>query len=58
MRSLGRINTAKQQSGRHFEAHIFFDNGVRNDKLGKFALQLVAVASKTLGKLLTYLELK
>ena len=50
LRSLGRINRATQQSERHFQAHIFFDNGVRHNRLTPFALQLIAVALKTLGK--------
>lgn len=52
LRSLGRINRAKQQSDRHIQAHIFFDNGVRHSKLTQFALQLVVVAGHALGNTL------
>ena len=57
LRSLGRINRAKQQSDRHFQAHIFFDNGVRHNRLTPFALQLVVVAGKALGNIFYFLFL-
>lgn len=51
LKSISRINVAKQESGRHFQSHIFFDNGVRDSRLTEFALQLVSIVKKTLGKL-------
>ena len=51
LRSLAAVNQATQQSNRHFDANIFFDNGVRDRRLTDFALQLITVAQKTLGQL-------
>ena len=49
VRSLKRINSAKQIDNRNFQAHIFFDNGCRGKKLTQFALQLVHVVKEVLG---------
>lgn len=48
--SLRAVNVTKQKSGRHFQAHIFFDNGVRDTKLTQFACQLVSCIKMTLGE--------
>ncbi len=50
LKSIKRVNIAKQQSGRSFVSHIFLDNGIRGTRLTKFALQLIVAAKKTLGK--------
>lgn len=46
--SLAAVNSAQLQRG-NFEAHIFFDNGVKGKKLTEFALQLISLVSRTLG---------
>ena len=51
LQSIKRVNSAKQLSNRNFESHIFFDNGVCDNRLTDFALQLISVAKKTLGKI-------
>ena len=51
LESLADINKAKQQdSGRDVQAHIVFDNGVRDTRLTQFALQLVTLCQSTLGQ--------
>ena len=49
LRSIGRINYAKQIDNRHFQAHIFFDSGARGFRLTEFALQLICMVKKALG---------
>lgn len=50
IQSISGINRAKQESDRHFQSHIFFDNGSRDQQIQPFALQLISVIHKTLGK--------
>ena len=49
LNSLGGIDCARKEAGRKFEAHIFFDDGVRDKTLKKYALQLLSLVEKTLG---------
>ena len=48
LNSLGGIDCARKEAGRKFEAHIFFDDGVRDKTLKKYALQLLSLVEKTL----------
>jgi len=50
LRSIKAINRAKQHGDRHFEAHIFFDNGTKGTQLTEFALQLACIIKNTLGR--------
>ena len=48
LNSLGGIDCARKEAGRKFEAHIFFDDGVRDKTLKRYALQLLSLVEKTL----------
>jgi len=48
LNSLGGIDCARKEAGRKFESHIFFDDGVRDKTLKKYALQLVSLVERTL----------
>ncbi|KAK6965691.1 Chitin synthase class 2, partial [Biomphalaria glabrata] len=49
LESLGRVNLAQQEGETYFESHIFFDAGVRNNKISEFPLILVSLLEETLG---------
>ncbi len=48
LNSIAGIDCARKEAGRKFEAHIFFDDGVRDTTLKKYALQLISLLEKTL----------
>eukprot|EP00794_Sanderia_malayensis_P016163 gene16163-17786_t len=48
LHSIARIDSARKEAGRNFEAHVFFDDGVRDTTLKQYALQLVSMLEKTL----------
>lgn len=49
LESINRVNAAQHRSVRHFEAHIFFDGGVKETQPTEFALQLLSLLPETLG---------
>lgn len=48
LESINRVNAAQHRSVRHFEAHIFFDGGVKETQPTEFALQLLSLLPETL----------
>lgn len=49
LQSLSRIDQASSYCKRQFEAHIFFDDGVRGDVVKVYALQLLSLLKETMG---------
>ena len=47
LNSIAGLDSARKEAGRKMEAHIFFDDGVRDRTLKKYALQLVSLLEKT-----------
>ena len=48
LNSIASLDNARREAGRKMEAHIFFDDGVRDRTLKKYALQLVSLLERTL----------
>ena len=48
LNSVAGLDAARKEAGRKMEAHIFFDDGVRDKVPKKYALQLVSLLEKTL----------
>ena len=48
LNSISSLDNARREAGRNMEAHIFFDDGVRDRTLKKYALQLVSLLERTL----------
>ncbi|XP_041356161.1 uncharacterized protein LOC121373551 [Gigantopelta aegis] len=49
LKSISRVNYAREDGGRFFESHVIFDGGVRKRELSSFALQLISLLEPTLG---------
>ena len=48
LNSIAGLDNARREAGRKMEAHVFFDDGVRDKTLKKYALQLLSLLDKTL----------
>ena len=47
LHSVAGLDGARRETGRKLEAHIFFDDGVRDKTVKKYALQLISLLEKT-----------
>eukprot|EP00794_Sanderia_malayensis_P016164 gene16164-17787_t len=48
LNSIAKVDSAREETNRRFESHIFFDDGVRDTTLKEYALQLLSLLEKTL----------
>lgn len=49
LQSLAKVDMARKQSGRQFEAHVFFDDGARGEVVKMYALQLLSLIKDAMG---------